>query len=46
MVRCYIFDIGTILIGLRTEQFFWFYDVGSTFLTVVSVAGSLLNCLS
>jgi len=43
MVRCYIFGIGTILIGLRTEQFFWFYDVGSTYLTVVECCGQLVE---
>ena len=32
MVRWYIFDIGTILIILRTEEFFLLPDVGSTYL--------------
>ena len=32
MVRWYTFDIGTILISLRTEEFFSLNDVGSTYL--------------
>jgi hypothetical protein len=34
MVRSYVFDIGIILISLRTKEFFSLRDVGSTYLTV------------
>jgi len=34
ILRSYIFDIGTILISLRTKEFFSLRDVGSTCLTV------------
>jgi hypothetical protein len=36
MVRWYIFDIGSILISVRINEFLWLRDVGSTYLTVVA----------
>jgi hypothetical protein len=32
IVRWYVFDMGTLLIILRTKEFFSLYDVGSTYL--------------
>jgi len=36
MGRQYIFDIGTLLISLRINEFFSLVDVGNTFLTAVA----------
>ena len=36
MVRWYIFDIGSILISVRINEFFLLRDVGSTYLNVVA----------
>jgi len=40
MLRHYIYNIGTILMtSLKDKEYFLFSDVGSTYLTVISLCG-------
>jgi hypothetical protein len=41
MERRYIYNIGTILTSLRDNEYFLLRDVGSTYVTVVSLCGQL-----
>jgi hypothetical protein len=41
MLRHYIYNIGTILTSLRDNEYFLLSDVGSTYLTLVSLCGQL-----
>ena len=41
MIRCYIYNIGTILTSRRNNEYFWLRDVGSCYLSVVPLCGQL-----